>query len=112
MEIMRVINDELIDLREYRNANAAFNTNEYCKSDDICIFHEQINPFDLYYENKEKDKEIEKLKYKLKSIVYTCYESDMSYEEFKQVWVNAFSKLYDPKDIKILEKELKGSDEE
>ena len=39
-----------------------------------------------------------------------CYESDMSYDEFKQVWVNAFDKIYDPNDVEILEKELKGSD--
>ena len=54
--------------------------------------------------------EIERLNYKIKSIVYMCYESDMSYDEFKQVWVNAFDKIYDPNDVEILEKELKGSD--
>lgn len=61
MKIMRVINDELIDLKEFKKPNLVFNTNEYSNSEDLCIFHEQINPFDLYYENQEKDKEIERL---------------------------------------------------
>lgn len=63
----------------------------------------------------KKDYEIERLKniidekdYKIKRIVYSCYESDMSYDEFKRIWVNVFEKLYDPKDIDKLENELKG----
>lgn len=56
----------------------------------------------------EQNKYIDKLEYKIKKLVYSCYESDMSYEEFKAIWVNAFGKLYDPKDIDKLENELKG----
>ena len=61
MRILKVINDELIDIREYRNANATFNTNEYSKSDDICVFHEQFNPFDLYSDYEIQKHEIQRL---------------------------------------------------
>ena len=60
---------------------------------------------------KKKDKEIERLNDKIKRIAYQCYKSDMSYEEFKQIWVNAMGKIYEPNQIDELEKEL-GVDKE
>ena len=61
MRILKVINDELIDIREFGNANATFNTAEYRKSDDICIYHEQFNPFDLYSDYQKQQEEISRL---------------------------------------------------
>ena len=58
-----------------------------------------------------REKEIERLNYKIKSIAYQCYKSDMSYEEFKQIWVNAMGKIYEPSQIDELKKEL-GVDKE
>lgn len=66
---------------------------------------------ELIRESEEKDKEIERLNNKIKSIVYQCYNSDMSYEEFKQIWVNAMGKIYEPSQIDELKKEL-GVDKE
>ena len=61
MKIINKINDELIDIREYAKPNVCFQTNEYPDNYNFCIFHEQFNPFDLFNDNKEKDKEIERL---------------------------------------------------
>ena len=49
--------------------------------------------------------------YKIKRIVCSCYESDMSYDEFKRIWVNAFGKLYNSKDMEELSKEILGDKE-
>ena len=63
MRIINKINNELIDIREYANPNVCFNVqldknqNLY----DFCVFHEQFNPFDLFNDNRIKDKEIERL---------------------------------------------------
>lgn len=66
----------------------------------------------LQEENERLNNIIDAKDYKIKRLVYSCYESDMSYGEFKAIWVNAFEKLYDPKDIDKLEKELQGVDKE
>lgn len=57
------------------------------------------------------EREVERLNNKIKSIAYQCYKSDMSYEDFKQIWVNAMGKIYEPSQIDELEKEL-GVDKE
>lgn len=54
----------------------------------------------------EQEEENKRLNRKIKSIVYQCYGSDMSYGEFKQIWVNAMGKTYEPSQIDELEKEL------
>lgn len=61
MKFTKLINDELIEIREYAKPNACFQTNEYTDSYDFCILKEQFNPFDLFYDNKKKDKEIQHL---------------------------------------------------
>lgn len=61
LRITNKINDELIDIREFANPNACFQTNEYPDNYDFCILHEQFNPYDLFNDNKIKDKEIERL---------------------------------------------------
>ena len=113
MKIMRVINDELIDLREFKKPNLVFNTNEYSDSEDLCIFHEQINPFDLYYENKEKEKEIERLNNIINELEKWClswkendkfcYLSSNDKDKCRyDIWGEVLDKL----------KELKGADKE
>ncbi len=44
-KIIKVLDTEHIEIREYRNPNLVFNTNEYDINDKICIFREVINPF-------------------------------------------------------------------
>ncbi|MBR2248695.1 MAG: hypothetical protein IKE89_03520 [Bacilli bacterium] len=87
------------------------------KDFDVRYNEESIQKFNRWQDPtiEEYHKEIERLNniidekdYKIKRIVYSCYESDMSYDEFKRIWVNTFGELYDPKDIDKLENELKG----
>ena len=70
MKIMRVINDELIDLREFKNLDVVFNTHEY---EDCCIFHEQINL-----------KEIERLNNIIKHVEGICESSIVSVNQILQ----------------------------
>ena len=84
---------------------------EYCIKNNISFSDEDYEAYIIRQSMINKDKEIERLNYKIKSIAYQCYKSDMSYEEFKQIWVNAMGKIYEPSQIDELEKEL-GVDKE
>ena len=44
-KIIKIIDTEHIEIREYKNPNLAFNTNEYDINDKFCILREVINPF-------------------------------------------------------------------
>ena len=56
----RVINcDGDIEISIYKKANAIFKTNEYSKMEDICIYKETINIFNLLKENQELKKKYE-----------------------------------------------------
>lgn len=56
----RVINyDGDIEISIYKKANAVFKTNEYNETEDVCIYKETINIFDLLKENQELKKQLE-----------------------------------------------------
>lgn len=109
-----VFEDELIDkLNELKgddkvNNDLANVMGSFIET-ELNAFEEQNNELKNAYKEIERLNNIIDAKdYKIKRLVYSCYESDMSYGEFKAIWVNAFEKLYDPKDIDKLENELKG----
>lgn len=59
----RVINyDGDIEISIYKKANAVFKTNEYNETEDVCIYKETINIFDLLKENQELKKQLEEYK--------------------------------------------------
>lgn len=58
-----VINyDGDIEISIYKKANAVFKTNEYNETEDVCIYKETINIFDLLKENEELKKQLEEYK--------------------------------------------------
>ena len=61
MKVINKISDDLIEIIEFAKPNACFQTNEYPDNYDFVVLKEIISPFDLYNDNKVKDKEIEKL---------------------------------------------------
>lgn len=61
-KLIRIIDDKYIQIKEYKNANLVFNTNEYRSSDDICILNETIEPFEMYAENLKLQQENKQLK--------------------------------------------------
>lgn len=50
--IIKLIDNETIEIVEYSKANACFQTNEYTNDELFCVIREQINPFDMYAENQ------------------------------------------------------------
>ena len=48
-----------IEISIYKKANAVFKTNEYNETEDVCIYKETINIFDLLKENQELKKQLE-----------------------------------------------------
>lgn len=107
MRILKVINNELIDIREFRNANATFNTNEYRKSDDICIYHEQLNPFDLYSDYIKQKHEIDRLNNIINGIEAYCnmaitmnfnMNNSKLQEQIVEDYTNVLNKLKELKD--------------
>lgn len=56
----RVINyDGDIEISIYKKANAVFKTNEYSETEDVCVYKETINIFNLLKENQELKKQYE-----------------------------------------------------
>lgn len=67
--IIRVINNETIEISDYRNSGCLFNHNaptiedirkQISNIDDWCVFKETINPFVLYGEKEELQERIDK----------------------------------------------------
>ena len=103
VRITRIINDELIDIREFAKPNACFQTNEYPDSYDFCILHEQFNPYDLINDNKIKDKELARLNKIIdeleKGLIYTLeYIIDIdkiTIKEYNAIYKKATNIDYD-----------------
>lgn len=56
---------------------------------------------------KEKNKEIERLNNIIDELILECYNCDITFGEFKNIWKKAYNKEYNSKDLDKL-KELKG----
>ena len=50
--ILRALSNKEIRIKEYRPANAVFNTNEYSPLEECCILDETIDPFEMFYKNQ------------------------------------------------------------
>lgn len=69
--VFRVINSNGdIEITMYRKANAVFKTNEYNETDNICIYKETINIFNLLQENYELKSQLNTIIKYIKSIDY------------------------------------------
>lgn len=84
MKVINIINDELIEIREFAKPNACFQTNEYPDNYDFCILKEQFNPFDLFNDNKIKNKQLENIRNYIK-------QSDLG----KMLWGRELMKILD-----------------
>lgn len=49
--IIKLLNNETIEIVEYSKANACFQTNKYPNDELFCVIREQINPFDMFQKN-------------------------------------------------------------
>ena len=59
--IIKLLNNETIEIVEYSKANACFQTNKYPNDELFCVIREQINPFDMFQEKLSLEQEIERL---------------------------------------------------
>lgn len=90
----RVINyDGDIEISIYKKANAVFKTNEYSETEDVCVYKETINIFNLLKENQELKKQYENAvadyettmaeKEQLKKQLEECKDKINWYENFE-----------------------------
>ena len=92
----RVIDcDGDIEISIYKKANAIFKTNEYSKMEDICIYKETINIFNLLKENQELKKKYEN--------AVADYETTMAEKEQLNRLVNSCQE-----EIRRLKKQLEN----
>lgn len=59
--IIKLLDNENIEIVEYRKANACFQTNEYANDELFCIIRETFNPFDIFQKNLGLETENRKL---------------------------------------------------
>ena len=59
--IIKLLNNETIEIVEYSKANACFQTNKYPNDELFCVIREQINSFDMFQEKLSLEQEIERL---------------------------------------------------
>lgn len=62
---IKVLSNELIKIEEYKNPRICFNNNEYDDIENYCVLRETINPFQMFYENKQ----LKEAKNKLEKII-------------------------------------------
>ena len=79
MKAIRVINNELIEIMEYKNPRICFNDYELEDVENYCVFKETINPFQLYKELQRKDKIINEIKKELTKDYNTYVCKNKSY---------------------------------
>ena len=59
--LIKLLNNEAIEIVEYSNVNACFQTNEYPSDELFCVMRETFNPFDLFQEKLGLEEENKKL---------------------------------------------------
>ena len=57
-KIIKCISNEEIEIVEYKNPRVCFNNNKYEDSEIYCVLRKRINPFNMYYENKDLQQRI------------------------------------------------------
>ena len=58
--LVKIVNNKYVQIEEYKNPNICFNTNEYNDLEDYCTLRETFDPFEMFYENQELKKQLEK----------------------------------------------------
>lgn len=58
--LVKIVDNKYVQIEEYRNPNICFNTNEYDDFENYCTLRETFEPFELFYENQELKKQLEK----------------------------------------------------
>ena len=58
--ILKVISNEEIRIEEYKNPRVCFNNTEYDDIENYCVLRETINPFQMFYKNRELQQRIDK----------------------------------------------------
>ena len=90
-KIIKVIDNETIEISCYVNPRICFENEGYDDYDSYCIYKEIINPFKMFEENKRLNYIINELeKYHIKSM-----ENLKNTEDFKYVGVNHIKILYE-----------------
>ena len=105
---LRVINEELIEIAEYKNANACFITNDYEPTKSICTYKKIINPFTICKENERLNNIINKAIEYIKDNIIDFDFVNSEYPNRK----NAIDIDLDEKIIKDLVDILKGDDKD
>ena len=59
-KILKVISNEEIRIEEYKNPRVCFNNTEYDDIENYCVLRETINPFQMFYKNRELQQRIDK----------------------------------------------------
>ena len=96
--LIRLLNNETIEILEYSKANACFQTNEYPNDELFCVIRETFNPFDLFQEKLVLEQEIERLHSIIKEVrEYIAHYVDNEYRNGRD------DELY----LELNEKELK-----
>lgn len=71
--ILKVISNEEIRIEEYKNPRVCFNNAEYDDIENYCVLRETINPFKMFYKNRELQQRIDKANGILSK---SCFEYD------------------------------------
>ena len=98
-KIIKVLDTEHIEIREYRNPNLVFNTNEYDINDKICILREVINPFIMQQQIQELTNNWNELRQHIKEYLEEWENSDDEWVKGKCDMARDI--LYDMEEIKV-----------
>ena len=58
--LVKIVDNKYVQIEEYKNPNICFNTNEYDNFEDYCTLRETFDPFEIFYENQELKKQLDK----------------------------------------------------
>ncbi len=85
IRLVKVIDNKYIQIKEYRNPNICFNTNKYDNLENYCTLKEEFDPFELFFENQELKKVIDKAKLYIKSTKYSDING-LENHSIKEFW--------------------------
>ena len=60
--LVKIVDNKNVQIEEHKSPNICFNTNEYDDFEDYCTLRETFDPFEMFYENQELQKENKKQK--------------------------------------------------
>lgn len=51
--LVKIVDNNYVQIEEYKNPNICFNTNEYDNFEDYCTLRKTFDPFKMFYENQK-----------------------------------------------------------